>query len=94
MIEPAAYGAAVVFGPHVWNFRDTVDRLLAEKAAIQVADAAELEAILHHLAGDTRERVRLGTAAQRFVLQQQGATARTLELLDALLAAAPERVAA
>ena len=26
MIEPAAYGAAVVFGPHVWNFKDTVAR--------------------------------------------------------------------
>jgi 3-deoxy-D-manno-octulosonic-acid transferase len=94
MIEPAAYGAAVVFGPHVWNFRDTVDRLLAENAAVQVADAAELESTLQRLAADSRERAMLGNAAQRFVLQQQGATARTLDLLDELLHATGEKVAA
>jgi 3-deoxy-D-manno-octulosonic-acid transferase len=94
MIEPAAYGAAAVFGPHVWNFRDTVHRLLAENAAVQVTDAAELEATLQRLAADSPERARLGTAAQRFVMQQQGATMRTLDLLDQLLPAAAERVAA
>jgi 3-deoxy-D-manno-octulosonic-acid transferase len=94
MIEPAAYGAAVVFGPHVWNFRDTVDRLLAESAAIQVGDAAELETTLQRLARDADERQRLGAAAQRFVLQQQGATGRTMELLDELVWGMKQRVAA
>jgi 3-deoxy-D-manno-octulosonic-acid transferase len=94
MIEPAAYGAAVVFGPHVWNFRDTVNRLLAEKAAVQIADAAELETILQSLAQDGPERERLGAAAQRFVLQQQGATVRTLDLLDELSPAGGRSAAA
>ncbi len=94
MIEPAAYGAAIVFGPHVWNFRDTVTRLLAEDAAIQVADAAVLETTLQRLAKDGAERDRLGTAAQRFVLRQQGATARTLDVLDEVLPASTQSVAA
>ncbi len=94
MIEPAAYGAAVIFGPHVWNFRDTVNRLLAEAAAIQIADAAGLETTLQRLAQDSQERERLGTAAQRFVLQQQGATARTLDLLDELLPGRGRKIAA
>ena len=34
MIEPAAYGAAVVFGPHTWNFKDVVRRLIDADAAI------------------------------------------------------------
>ena len=42
MMEPAAYGASVMFGPHVANFRDTVDQLLERNAARQVADADEL----------------------------------------------------
>ena len=29
MMEPAAYGASVMFGPHTANFRETVDQLLA-----------------------------------------------------------------
>jgi 3-deoxy-D-manno-octulosonic-acid transferase len=94
MIEPAAYGAAVVFGPHVWNFRDTVDRRLAARAAIRVADAGEAEAALRRLAGDAPERERLGTAARQFVSQQQGATARTLDLLDHLLPVGARRTAA
>src|SRR6202043_3465728 len=28
MIEPAAYGAAVVFGPHVWNFKEAAAQLV------------------------------------------------------------------
>ncbi|MCS6977518.1 MAG: 3-deoxy-D-manno-octulosonic acid transferase [Gemmatales bacterium] len=86
MIEPAACGVAVTFGPHVWNFRDTVERLLENQAAIQVADAAELEQVTLRLLGDEAERRRLGEAARRLVLSQQGATERTLDLLHRLLA--------
>lgn len=86
MIEPAAYGAAVTFGPHVWNFQETVDRLLDHQAAVQVADAAELERVTLELLGDPERRRQLGEAARRFVLSQQGATERTLDLLADLVA--------
>jgi 3-deoxy-D-manno-octulosonic-acid transferase len=86
MIEPAAYGAAVTFGPHVWNFQETVDRLLEHGAAIQVRDAVELERETRRLLGDAEARRRLGDAAQRFVLSQQGATERTIDLLARLMA--------
>ena len=86
MIEPAAYGAAVVFGPHVWNFRETASRLVTARAAFQVANAAELEAVVRRLLGDAAERERLGAAARDFVRLQQGATERTLDHLDSMLA--------
>jgi 3-deoxy-D-manno-octulosonic-acid transferase len=85
MIEPAAYGAAVVFGPHVWNFRDTAERLVQAGGAVQVADRTELETVVRRLLRDAAERARRGSAAHNFVLQQQGATARTIDLLDRLL---------
>lgn len=91
MIEPAAYGAAVVFGPHIWNFRDTADRLVRAGAARQVADASELETVMRRLLGDAEERQRLGTAAQKLVQAQQGATARTVELLNQFIDRARER---
>jgi 3-deoxy-D-manno-octulosonic-acid transferase len=87
MIEPSAYGAAVVFGPHVWNFRDTAARLVASGAAVQVADAAALEITVRRLLGDVAERARLGAAARQFVRDQQGATERTVELLRRLMEA-------
>jgi 3-deoxy-D-manno-octulosonic-acid transferase len=85
MLEPAAYGAAVVFGPHVWNFRDAAGRLVREGGAVQVADPAALEGAVLELLADGRKRMSLGTTARRLVLAQQGATQRTLEALDFLL---------
>jgi 3-deoxy-D-manno-octulosonic-acid transferase len=76
----------VVFGPHVWNFRDTVRLLLVAGGAIQVNNAAELEAVLRKLFSDAPERARLGKNAQQLVARQQGATERTIALLDRLLA--------
>jgi 3-deoxy-D-manno-octulosonic-acid transferase len=85
MIEPAAYGAAVLFGPHTWNFKDTVANLLKNEAAVPVVDGALLEAAVLHLLSDAGRRQELGEAARQFVLSQQGATARTLDLLELVM---------
>jgi 3-deoxy-D-manno-octulosonic-acid transferase len=85
MIEPAGYGAAVVFGPDVWNFRDTATRLVDAGAAIQISDGEDLERVMQRLLSNSQERQRLGRAAQQLVRSQQGATERTLDCLDQLL---------
>jgi 3-deoxy-D-manno-octulosonic-acid transferase len=85
MIEPAAFGAAVIFGPYVWNFADTAARLIDARAACQIADAAQLETAVRMLLEDARERIRLGDAARAFVLSQQGATEKTIGLLGELM---------
>lgn len=85
MIEPAAYGAAVTFGPHVWNFKETVANLLAINAAVQVQDAAAWRSTTFDLLGAVELRRRLGAAAQAFVRTQQGATDRSLDLLERML---------
>lgn len=85
MIEPAAFGAAVVFGPHVWNFQETAARLVDARAAIQISNADGLEEAVDRLLGEGQERQRLGKAAQAFVRSEQGATERTLDCLDRLL---------
>jgi 3-deoxy-D-manno-octulosonic-acid transferase len=87
MIEPAAFGAAVVFGPHVWNFADTAARLIEAHAACQVADAGQLETVVRLLLEDADERRRLGASARDFVLRHQGATEQTIALLGQLLGA-------
>jgi 3-deoxy-D-manno-octulosonic-acid transferase len=89
MIEPAAFGAAVTFGPHVWNFRETARRLVEVSGAYQVRDAAELEAVTLRLLGDAGERRAAGQEARRFVLAQQGATERTVDQLSRLLTDGP-----
>jgi len=85
MIEPAGYGAAVLFGPHVWNFREPAQRLIEAEGAIQVADGTELEATLRRLLASPEERALRGQSGRQFVLSQQGATERTIEMLTPLL---------
>ncbi|MCS6865000.1 MAG: 3-deoxy-D-manno-octulosonic acid transferase [Gemmataceae bacterium] len=85
MIEPAGYGVPCLFGPHVWNFRDAAQRLLEAGGAVMIHDAAELEAALTQLLSDSQRRQRMGQAARALVERQQGATARTLELLDRVM---------
>ena len=41
MLEPAAQGRAVIFGPHTDNFRRDVELLLRADAAVQVRDRTE-----------------------------------------------------
>jgi len=82
MIEPAAYGAAVSFGPNTRNFRDIVATLLTADAAVTVRNVAELEAFVGRCLEDPHFATTLGRRAQALVHSQLGATRRTVELLE------------
>lgn len=81
MLEPAAYGAAVSFGPNTRNFREIVAQLLAADAAQIVQDGAELTAFVRRCLEQPKWAAVLGRRAQRLVERQQGATLRTVDLL-------------
>ena len=74
MLEPAAQGRAVVFGPHVANFRTDVDLLLRARAALQVADASGLARSIDELVRDSGLRRQLGQRARAVIAGNQGAT--------------------
>jgi 3-deoxy-D-manno-octulosonic-acid transferase len=84
MIEPAAYGAAVSFGPNTWNFSDIVSAMLTQNAAVQVADAAELERFVRRCLAEPQYAAELGRRAKSLVQSQIGATERTFDLLASL----------
>ena len=85
MIEPAAYGAAVSFGPKTRNFRDVVTALLDANAAQVVHDGAELTAFVRRCLEEPKFPRQLGERAAQVVASQLGATRRTADLLDVLL---------
>lgn len=85
MIEPAAYGAAVSFGPNTRNFRDIVAALLAADGAVVVRSAAELESFVRRSLEEPAWAASLGANARELVQSQLGATERTLRLVEALL---------
>jgi 3-deoxy-D-manno-octulosonic-acid transferase len=89
MLEPAAYGAAVSFGPNTWNFREIVAQLLAVEGAHVVRDAAELEAFVRRTLTDSEYAARLGRKARELVAANLGATKRTVDLLLPLVGQPP-----
>ena len=90
MLEPAAYGAAVAFGPHTRNFRDEVRRLLAADAAVVVADGAALAAFVRQCLETEGFAATLGGRAAELVASQRGSTAATAAaILRALPATRP-----
>lgn len=91
MIEPAAYGAAVCFGPNTRNFRDIVASMLARDAAVVVRDGRELTERVRRWLESPREATALGDRARALVAEQLGATERTFRLLDGLVEDPPHR---
>lgn len=85
MIEPAGYGAAVLFGPHTQNFRDVVEQLLAAEAARVVAEPADLVRQVRAILRDPPAGRLLGQRAQALVTTQRGATQRTVDLVLGIL---------
>jgi len=92
LIEPAALGRAVVFGPYVANFSETRDLLLARDAAVQVADANELATAMGRLLADEKASADMGERAAAVIRTARGATDRTVDILEQVLASAPGSV--
>ena len=67
--EPAQYGAAVLTGPHVTNFRESYDQMFKVGAARMVRDAGDLHAALRDLE-DGQKLAAMQRAAAEFVRER------------------------
>lgn len=85
MMEPAAFGASVLFGRHTGNFRAVVEQLLWRDGARVVEDARDLTAAVRADLDDPEAAAARGAAARAFVLAQEGASGRTFAELDRLV---------
>jgi len=85
IIEPAALGKPVIFGPHTFNFRQVVDIFLRKDAALLVKDGASLERAVGTLLEDRDARLRLGCKGREVVEDNRGAADKTLDAVKTLL---------
>jgi 3-deoxy-D-manno-octulosonic-acid transferase len=81
ILEPAAASRAIVFGPHMENFREISTLFLDADAAIQVQNADELASAVGRLLTDATANAKLGEKARCIVDQNTGATARVMAFL-------------
>jgi len=84
-LEPAALGIPTVFGPYMRNFIDPARVLVERGGARQVSRPEELLPTLRDLLAHAEARAALAARGREGVLANQGATKRSLDLLDAVL---------
>ena len=82
LIEPAAAGRAPVFGPHMHNFNEISQLLLAANGATQIANSHELAQQIEQLLLDSDRTSERGEKALNLVAQHRGATQLLIDIID------------
>lgn len=85
ILEPAAQGRPVLFGPHMENFRDSVG-VLVGRGGLQVKDPDNLFKVLSELFSRPETIESLGELARKAVRQVSGASDRNVDAMAKLLA--------
>jgi 3-deoxy-D-manno-octulosonic-acid transferase len=84
ILEPAAWGRAPIYGPHLENFLWAKAILEEVGAGIMVTDAASLAQAVQHSLTQPETSAALGRRAQAALIPHQGASRRQAELIATL----------
>ncbi|PYQ13843.1 MAG: 3-deoxy-D-manno-octulosonic acid transferase [Acidobacteria bacterium] len=85
LIEPAAAGRPVIFGPRTENFSEAAAALLCSSGGFRISSSAELLAVARRLLSEPGLCEETGRRAAALVAKNRGATRRTAErILDHL----------
>lgn len=84
VLEPASFGAPVLFGPQHHKSRDALT-LIASEGAYAVSSAAQIESVIADLLSDSSKARRVGDNARETVRRGTGAAARSLALVERLM---------
>jgi 3-deoxy-D-manno-octulosonic-acid transferase len=85
ILEPAAWGLAPIYGPHLQNFRWAQAILEEAQAGTMIRDVPSLTAALRHLLDHPQVRQSQGQRAQNALIPHQGAARRQAELVVGLV---------
>lgn len=88
VLEPAAFGVPVLFGPKHRNAREAGELVQSGGAEI-VRDAASLHSALEGFTTDATRREHAGRRARALVEAGRGSTARVVSLIERLVAETP-----
>jgi 3-deoxy-D-manno-octulosonic-acid transferase len=85
LLEPAAFGLPVLFGPHTHNFELMGERLLESGGGCRVQDEEGLGRELARLLDEAEFRDRMGAKARAFVESNRGAVERVMSHVAGLI---------
>ena len=85
MMEAAALGKCTMFGPHTFNFKQTVDALLADQGALLVRDGNDLLSALRKCLFEPDYAETIARQGRQVIVNNQGATARAVTHIAGIL---------
>jgi len=85
VLEPAAWGKPIFFGPFMENYSSIAETLEREGAAIRIRDGRELAGQLDILMRDPSRAATMGHRARAFVHKNQGSVEKNLAIIDQVL---------
>ncbi|MHC4871074.1 MAG: 3-deoxy-D-manno-octulosonic acid transferase [Planctomycetota bacterium] len=87
MLEPAAFGKPVIYGPHTFNFKEPAARLEQAGGAVKLSDTAadSLKKAAADLLNNPDKAADIGSAAQKACSEMQGTGRKTIELLKNII---------
>ncbi len=86
LLEPAAWGKAVFFGPHTDHCAEIASQLLQAGAGVRVEDGAQLATEMATLLRDRARLAQAGAAGRKVIEENRGAVNRSVEQVEAILA--------
>jgi 3-deoxy-D-manno-octulosonic-acid transferase len=84
ILEPANFGKPVIFGPHMFNFRDIAGMFLKNNAAIMVNTKADLASAIEEILKSDSRVTQLVDNARGVIARNQGATLRNIEAIKSI----------
>jgi len=85
MAEAAALGKPTLFGPHAFNFKQTVDALLEDGGAIMVRDEKDLFETMQKCLTEPDFAKTIAQNGQDVIRKNQGATAKSVDQIAKFL---------
>ena len=78
MMEAAALGKPTLFGPHAFNFRQTVDALIQDEGAVMVQDEQDLLQTMKKCLTEPDFAQKIAKNGRQVIKKNQGATTKTI----------------
>lgn len=86
LLEPAALARPAIVGPQTFNFAEVTEDLIAAGGVVRIEDADALGPTVVRLLSRDIERSSMGNAAHALMLRERGAVARTMTIIEDVLA--------
>jgi len=82
LLEASAAGIPVIFGPHIFNFAEIADLVLAKGAGVQIMNSDELGEVVVKLLNDSLLRDQYGARGRELIEENKGALKKIRVLFE------------